>query len=70
MKIHVQFYAQLRDLVGMRELDLELAEGATIRDLLNRFLTSKKRLMDGGGDHAADVRQLPPDLRAHHGGSA
>ena len=37
MKIHVQFYAQLRDLVGMRELDLELAEGATIRDLLNQI---------------------------------
>ncbi len=34
MKIHVQFYAQLRDLVGMRELDLDVAEGATVRDLL------------------------------------
>jgi MoaD family protein len=34
MKIHVQFYAQLRDLVGMGELDIDIAEGATVRDLL------------------------------------
>jgi MoaD family protein len=34
MKIHVQFYAQLQDLVGMRELDIDLAEGATVHDLL------------------------------------
>ena len=34
MKIHVQFYAQLRDLVGMSELDIDLAEGATVHDLL------------------------------------
>ena len=37
MKIHVQFYAQLRDLVGMRELDVELPDGATIRDLLDKI---------------------------------
>ena len=34
MKIRVQFYAQLRDLVGIREQDVDLPEGATIRDLL------------------------------------
>jgi MoaD family protein len=37
MKIHVQFYAQLRDLVGMRELDLDVAEGTTVRDLLEEI---------------------------------
>jgi molybdopterin converting factor small subunit len=36
MKIHVHFYAQLRDLIGMRELDVDLAEGATVRDLLEK----------------------------------
>jgi molybdopterin synthase sulfur carrier subunit len=34
MKIRVQFYAQLRDLVGIGEQDIDLPEGATIRDLL------------------------------------
>ena len=34
MKIHVQFYAQLRDLIGIRELDVNLSEGATVRELL------------------------------------
>lgn len=37
MKVRVQFYAQLRDLVGMRELDIELSERATVRDLLDEI---------------------------------
>jgi len=36
MKVRVQFYAQLRDLVGVRELDLELPEAATVRELLEQ----------------------------------
>ncbi len=44
MKIHVQFYAQLRDLVGMRELDLDLAEGATVRDLLEEIYAQQPAL--------------------------
>ena len=36
MKIYVHFYAQLRDLVGMRELAVELPEGAIVHDLLNQ----------------------------------
>ena len=44
MKIHVQFYAQLRDLVGMRELDVELPERATVRDLLNKIYTQQSTL--------------------------
>ncbi|MGA7274809.1 MAG: MoaD/ThiS family protein [Candidatus Udaeobacter sp.] len=37
MNVHVQFYAQLRDLIGTRELEVELAEGATVRDLLEKI---------------------------------
>ena len=44
MKIHVQFYAQLRDLVGMRELDLDVAEGATVRDLLEEIYARQPAL--------------------------
>ncbi len=44
MKIHVQFYAQLRDLIGMRELDLDLAEGATVRDLLEEIYAQQPAL--------------------------
>jgi MoaD family protein len=44
MKIHVQFYAQLRDLIGMRELDLDLAEGATVRDLLEEIYAQQPPL--------------------------
>jgi MoaD family protein len=41
MKVRVQFYAQLRDLVGMRELELELPVGATVRDLLNQLYVER-----------------------------
>ena len=44
MKIHVQFYAQLRDLVGMRELDVDLPEGATVRDLLEKIYAQQPSL--------------------------
>jgi molybdopterin converting factor small subunit len=37
MKIRVQFYAQLRDLIESPELDVDLPDGATVRDLLDRF---------------------------------
>lgn len=44
MKIRVQFYAQLRDLVGMRELDVHLAQGATVRDLLENIYAQQPAL--------------------------
>jgi MoaD family protein len=44
MKIHVQFYAQLRDLVGMHELDVDLREGATVRDLIEKIYTRQPAL--------------------------
>jgi len=44
MKVRVQFYAQLRDLVGMRGLDVELSEGATVRDLLEKIYAQQPAL--------------------------
>jgi MoaD family protein len=44
MKVRVQFYAQLRDLVGMRELELEILDGATIRDLLAQLYVERPAL--------------------------
>jgi MoaD family protein len=44
MKVRVQFYAQLRDLVGMRELDVDLAEGATVHDLLEEIYAQRAAL--------------------------
>ena len=44
MKIHVQFYAQLRDLIGIRELDVDLAEGATVRELLDQLYAKQPAL--------------------------
>jgi molybdopterin converting factor small subunit len=44
MKVRVQFYAQLRDLVGIRELDIDVAEGSTIRDLLKQVYAQQPKL--------------------------
>jgi MoaD family protein len=44
MKIRVQFYAQLRDLIGMRDTDLDVTEGATVQDLLETIYTQQPAL--------------------------
>lgn len=44
MKARVQFYAQLRDLIGIRELELEFPEGATVCDLLDEVYTQRPAL--------------------------
>ena len=46
MKVRVQFYAQLRELVGIRELELDLPQGATVRELLEKIYTQKPALRD------------------------
>jgi MoaD family protein len=48
MKVRVQFYAQLRDLVGIRELDIDVAEGSTIRDLLEQVYARQPKLRPHG----------------------
>jgi molybdopterin synthase sulfur carrier subunit len=35
MKIHVQFFSRLRDLVGESETEIEVPEGTTAADLLD-----------------------------------
>jgi molybdopterin converting factor small subunit len=37
MKIEVQFYAQLRDVVGVSNLNLDLPEGATVAELIEKI---------------------------------
>jgi molybdopterin synthase sulfur carrier subunit len=44
MKVRVQFYAQLRDLIGLRQLDVDVAEGSTIRDLLDQIYAQQPTL--------------------------
>jgi MoaD family protein len=68
MKVRVQFYAQLRDLVGIRELDIDVAEGSTIRDLLEqvyaqqpKFRPHDKSILIGAGVEFVDRNyQLKP----------
>jgi len=44
MNVRVQFYAQLRDLVGRREMDVDVAQGSTVRDLLEQIYAQQPKL--------------------------
>jgi MoaD family protein len=44
MKVRVQFYAQLRELIGAHELALELPQGATVRELLDEVYAQQPQL--------------------------
>jgi molybdopterin converting factor small subunit len=44
MRLRVQFYAQLRDLAGTSEMDVELPESSTVRDLLGKVYDEKPAL--------------------------
>ena len=44
MKVRVQFYAQLRNLTGLRESDVDLPKGATVRDLLEKIYSQQPAL--------------------------
>jgi molybdopterin converting factor small subunit len=69
MNIRVQFYAQLRDLAGASELDVDLLEKATVGDLLATIygripaLRSRdKSILIGAGVEFVDRNyQLKPD---------
>ena len=44
MKVRAQFYAQLRDVVGSREMDVDLTQEATVRDLLEQIYAQQPDL--------------------------
>ena len=61
MKITVQCFAQLRDLAGAQKLDVDLAEGKTVSDLLEQVYeripalrTHDKTILVGAGVEFVD----------------
>jgi sulfur-carrier protein len=44
MNVRVKFYAQLRELVGIHELELELPKGATVSQLLEKIYAQQSAL--------------------------
>jgi len=44
MKVRAQFYAQLRELVGNHELEVEVPQDATVRELLEKVYAQKPSL--------------------------
>ena len=46
MKVRVQFFSRLRDLIGASEMELEVPEGATATDLLQKLYSKTPALRD------------------------
>ena len=46
MRVRVLFFASLKDIVGSRELPLEVADGSTISDLLSQLESNYPRMKD------------------------
>jgi MoaD family protein len=46
MKIHVQFFSRLRDLVGITEMELEVPNEAQVADLLELLYSRTPALRD------------------------
>jgi len=44
MRVRVQFYAQLRELIGIHELELDLPQGAAVRQLLDEVYAQQPAL--------------------------
>ena len=44
MKIRVQFYSHLRDLVGEQAIDIDLPDKATVRELLEKLYQQHPQL--------------------------
>ena len=44
MNVRVQFCAQLRELTGVQDLDLELPQGTTVRELLEKIYMQQPAL--------------------------
>lgn len=44
MKVRAQFYAQLRDLIGVDEMEVELPKGETVRELLEKIYAHRPAL--------------------------
>jgi MoaD family protein len=46
MKVHVQFFSRLRDLAGVSEMEVEIAEGSQIMELLGTLYARTPSLRD------------------------
>jgi molybdopterin synthase catalytic subunit len=46
MKLHVQFFSRLRELAGVSEMELEVAEGSRVRELLDLLYSRTPALRD------------------------
>jgi molybdopterin converting factor subunit 1 len=63
MKATVKFFAALREMIGTRELSLEVIDGQTVGDLFRELCVRFPRLADYGSIllYSVNAEYVPPD---------
>lgn len=63
MKARVKFFAALREMMGTRELSLEVADGQTVGDLYRELCARFPRLGDYGTTllYSVNAEYVPPE---------
>jgi molybdopterin synthase sulfur carrier subunit len=56
MIVHIRAFANFRDIVG-KDLNVEVKEGSTVKDLLDDLILSRKRLKSAVFDESGKVRE-------------
>lgn len=64
MRVHVRFFGQLKDIVGISEEDAELSDGARVEDLFERYGRRFPKLSEFRPSIAASVNQEYANWRA------
>ncbi|MFQ6057504.1 MAG: molybdopterin converting factor subunit 1 [Anaerolineae bacterium] len=67
MRVKVRFFASYRELVGRRELELEVAAGATVADLWRRLGQEFPRLSAISPAAAVNMEYVPFEVGLHDG---
>lgn len=56
MIVHIKTFANFRDILG-KELQVEIDDGSTVKDLLDRLCSSQQRLKSALFDESGRVRE-------------
>ena len=69
MKATVKFFAALREMIGARELSLEVADGQTVHGLFRELCARFPRLADYDSSlfYSVNAEYVPPDYALQDG---
>src|SRR5512135_3367694 len=67
MRVHVKFFALFREMIGIKEESIELAEGTTVGQLWEHYASRSKRAGQLRTAYAVNQKLAKPDEVLHDG---